>query len=81
MEGDSIINDDSHDSDGITVIEPIIEEQQQQEEEELIDIEFSIIKLKSLDEQLGRPKWVVPVRAKDELEMLIRGAITLIKQG
>ncbi len=48
------------------------------EEEE---VEFSLSKLKLLDEQLGRPKWVVPVRARDELEMLIRGAITLARQG
>ncbi len=46
-----------------------------------VDVEFSIERLKSLDEQLGRPKWVVPVRSKDELEMLIKGAITLSKQG
>ena len=49
------------------------------EEEE--EVEFSLPKLKQLDEQLGRPKWVVPVRARDELEMLIRGAITLTRQG
>ena len=44
-------------------------------------VEFSIAKLKSLDEQLGRPKWVVPVRSKDELEMLIRGAIALARES
>lgn len=42
--------------------------------------EFPLKQLTSLDEQLGRPKWVVPVRANDELETLIRSAIKLAKQ-
>ena len=43
--------------------------------------DFPLKKLKSLDEQLGRPKWVVPVRSKDELEMLLRAAIRLAKES
>lgn len=45
------------------------------------DEEFPIKKLESLEEQLGRPKWVVPVRPKDELEMLLRAAIKMVKAG
>ena len=37
--------------------------------------------LESLEEQLGRPKWVVPVRPKDELEMLLRVCIRLARDG
>ena len=48
---------------------------------EEIEVEFCISRLKSLDEQLGRPKWVVPVRPKDDLEMLLRGAIKLAKES
>ena len=43
--------------------------------------DFPLTLLARLDEQLGRPKWVVPVRPKDELEMLIRAAIRLSNEG
>lgn len=43
--------------------------------------DFPLSKLATLDEQLGRPKWVVPVRPGDELEMLLRAAIKLAKEG
>lgn len=43
--------------------------------------DFPLTLLARLDEQLGRPKWVVPVRPKDELEMLIRAAIKLSNEG
>ena len=50
-------------------------------EEKEPEEDFPLKKLKSLDEQLGRPKWVVPVRSKDELEMLLRAAIRLAKES
>ena len=37
--------------------------------------------LASLDEQLNRPKWVVPVRPGDELEKLLRMSIVMCKEG
>ena len=37
--------------------------------------------LARLDEQLGRPKWVVPVRPDDDLERLLKASIKLCKQG
>lgn len=52
-----------------------------QEEEGDEDEAFPLKKLESLDEQLGRSKWVVPVRPKDELEMLLRAGIRLARAG
>ena len=43
--------------------------------------DFPLKLLASLDEQLGRPKWVVPVRANDELETLIKASIKLAKES
>ena len=43
--------------------------------------DFPLDHLSRLDEQLGRPKWVVPVRPDDDLERLIKAAITLCREG
>lgn len=43
--------------------------------------EFPVERLAKLDEQLSRPKWVVPVRPGDELEILLRSSIKLCKEG
>lgn len=43
--------------------------------------DFPLSKLAQLDEQLSRPKWVVPVRAGDDLEVLLKAAIKLCKAG
>ena len=43
--------------------------------------DFPLKLLASLDEQLGRPKWVVPVGANDELETLIKASIKLAKES
>ena len=45
------------------------------------DVEFPTNHLARLDEQLGRPKWVVPVRRDDDLERLLRASIALCKHG
>lgn len=43
--------------------------------------DFPTERLNKLDEQLSRPKWVVPVRPRDDLEMLLRYSIKLCKEG
>ena len=43
--------------------------------------EFPVERLTKLDEQLSRPKWVVPVRPGDDLEMLVRHSIKLCREG
>ena len=43
--------------------------------------DFPIANLTRLDEQLGRPKWVVPVRPDDDLERLLRASIKLCREG
>ena len=50
-------------------------------EQEAAGVEFPLDHLARLDEQLGRPKWVVPVRHDDDLERLLRVSIHLCKQG
>ena len=45
------------------------------------EVEFPVDHLARLDEQLGRPKWVVPVRPDDDLERLLKASIKLCKQG
>ena len=45
------------------------------------EVQFPVEHLTHLDEQLGRPKWVVPVRPDDDLERLLKAAIKLCKQG
>ena len=47
----------------------------------VLEGEFPVDRLTKLDEQLSRPKWVVPVRPRDDLEMLLRHAIKLCKEG
>ena len=49
--------------------------------EDSTSVEFPLDHLARLDEQLGRPKWVVPVRHDDDLERLLRASIRLCKQG
>lgn len=44
-------------------------------------VDFPLDHLARLDEQLGRPKWVVPVRHDDDLERLLRASIKLCKEG
>ena len=58
---------------------------QDQSNEQLDEIElgeeFPLDRLAKLDEQLGRPKWVVPVRPRDDLEMLLRYSIKFCKES
>ena len=42
-----------------------------------VGAEFPLDRLSKLEEQLSRPKWVVPVRPGDDLEVLLRSAIKL----
>ena len=51
------------------------------EDSEVVKEVFPLSLLSSLDEQLSRPKWVVPVRENDELETLIKSAIELAREG
>ena len=44
-------------------------------------VDFPLDHLARLDEQLSRPKWVVPVRHDDDLERLLRASIRLCKEG
>ena len=44
-------------------------------------VEFPVDHLAKLDDQLNRPKWVVPVRPDDDLERLLRAAIKLCQEG
>ncbi|XP_049518741.1 probable ubiquitin carboxyl-terminal hydrolase FAF-X [Dermacentor silvarum] len=48
-----------------------------EEEEE----EFPLAELARLDEMINRPRWVVPVLPKGELEVLLEAAIRLCRQG
>ncbi|KAK3714003.1 hypothetical protein RRG08_009701 [Elysia crispata] len=43
--------------------------------------EFPLFELSRLDEMINRPRWVVPVLAKGELEVLLDAAIKLSKEG
>ena len=50
--------------------------------EEVPEVEkFPLHYLEKLEEQLGRAKWVVPVRQGDDLEILLKAAIKLCKEG
>ena len=51
------------------------------EDDDIVKEVFPLSLLSSLDEQLSRPKWVVPVRENDELETLIKSAIELAREG
>ncbi|KAH8009740.1 hypothetical protein HPB51_019051 [Rhipicephalus microplus] len=48
-----------------------------EEEEE----EFPLAELARLDEMINRPRWVVPVLAKGELEVLLEASIRLCRQA
>jgi len=50
-------------------------------EEDYSGKEFPIKVLGTLDEQLNRPKWVVPVRPGDELEKLLKFSIVMCREG
>ncbi len=50
-------------------------------EEDFSGKDFPLETLNSLDEQLNRPKWVVPVRPGDELEKLIKFSIVMCREG
>ncbi|XP_059175144.1 probable ubiquitin carboxyl-terminal hydrolase FAF-X isoform X4 [Physella acuta] len=43
--------------------------------------EFPLLELSRLDEMINRPRWVVPVLPKGELEVLLEAAIKLSKEG
>ena len=43
--------------------------------------EFPNEALTKLDEMISRPRWVVPVLPKGELEILLESAIALAKKG
>ncbi len=43
--------------------------------------DFPLENLQRLDEQLNRPKWVVPVRPDDDLEKLLKASIRLCREG
>ena len=43
--------------------------------------DFPLEHLTKLDDQLNRPKWVVPVRPDDDLERLLRASIKLCREG
>ena len=45
------------------------------------NVDFPLDHLSRLDDQLGRPKWVVPVRPDDDLERLLRASIKLCREG
>lgn len=44
-------------------------------------VDFPLDHLTRLDEQLSRPKWVVPVRHDDDLERLLQASIRLCKES
>ena len=44
-------------------------------------VDFPLDHLARLDEQLGRPKWVVPVRHGDDLELLLQASIRLCRES
>lgn len=43
--------------------------------------EFPVAELARLDEMINRPRWVVPVLAKGELEVLLEASIALARDG
>ena len=43
--------------------------------------DFPVQELARLDEMINRPRWVVPVLPKGELEILLESAIKLCKDG
>ena len=59
----------------------LTQEAQEPQPEPELGPDFPVESLTKLDEQLSRPKWVVPVRPRDDLEMLLRYSIKLCKEG
>lgn len=45
------------------------------------DIKFPIAELNRLDDMINRPRWVIPVLPKGELEVLLDASIALAKKG
>lgn len=45
------------------------------------DVEFPLAELAKLDEMINRPRWVVPVLPRGELEVLLDAAIDLCKKS
>ena len=45
------------------------------------DVMFPITELSKLDEMINRPRWVVPVLPKGELEVLLEASIKLCRAG
>ena len=45
------------------------------------DVEFPLDALGKLDEMISRPRWVVPVLPKGELEVLLNAALNLARKG
>lgn len=45
------------------------------------DTEFPIAELQRLDDMINRPRWVIPVLPKGELEVLLDASIDLCKRG
>ena len=64
-------------------VPPTLDQAQQPQPEAQIELgdKFPVDRLTRLDEQLSRPKWVVPVRPRDDLEMLLRHSIKLCSEG
>jgi len=46
-----------------------------------IEVEFPTADMGRLDEMINRPRWVVPVLPKGELEVLLDASISLCKKG
>ena len=66
----------------ITAIDDVINEEGTPSNEPPPAVEdFPVSNLTRLDEQLGRPKWVVPVRPDDDLERLLLASIKLCREG
>ncbi|KAK6195512.1 hypothetical protein SNE40_000926 [Patella caerulea] len=45
------------------------------------EADFPLVELSKLDEMINRPRWVVPVLPKGELEVLLEASIKLSKEG
>ena len=50
-------------------------------EVELEEPEFPLEELNRLDDMINKPRWVVPVLPKGELEVLLESSISLCKKG
>ncbi|XP_077513422.1 ubiquitin carboxyl-terminal hydrolase-like faf isoform X2 [Amblyomma americanum] len=60
---------------------PTVVSEEQQQPLVVEEEEFPLAELVRLDEMINRPRWVVPVLAKGELEVLLEAAIRLCRQG